>query len=83
MANVGTLTVALDTDADGLRKGVNRATVLVAEGAKRMEASYSQSKGDKFALQVRGKPVAQEGARAEGCLTTNRPRRTGAFVSRG
>jgi hypothetical protein len=50
MATVGTLTVAIDADVEGLRKGVNRATVLVAEAAKQMEASYSQSEGDKFAL---------------------------------
>jgi hypothetical protein len=52
MANVGTLTVAIDADVEGLRNGLDSAMALVGQAARRMKASYSQSTGDKFASQV-------------------------------
>jgi hypothetical protein len=52
MATVGTLVIAIDADVEGLRNGLDSAMALVDQAARRMKASYSQSKGDKFALQL-------------------------------
>jgi hypothetical protein len=52
MPTVGTLTVAIEADVEGLKKGLNGAAAPVDQAARRMKASYSQSKGDKFASQV-------------------------------
>jgi hypothetical protein len=41
MANVGTLTVAIDADVEGLRNGLDSAMALVDQAARRMEAAFA------------------------------------------